>query len=334
MPDSHAHDRDKANWPKLTEKDWYVFAICLAIGAVIAAFFAALWVFGGTSVHEMKQRIDVVTPFGAIYLALMTFCTVAWRGMVTSRQADQQKRQNDANDEANYSKLLQEAAKLIAEKKKIPQVVAGISTLEILLTEPQKRFAVEAMDLLADLLIDNHGKQEVGSVNRATLRALLVGENKDVWSRTIAKFEKPVATNNYEHPWPRIAGMRSLALVGGTFWPRTYRHMETNLRQLHQVRLHTCDIVKKVSFYQCVFDHCNIRNISDFDFLTSTFKDCDFSGCKIETHGAIARDADMKQGRNYYMTDNPPRDDAGNPMTDIFITYEEFKMLTEDDIPF
>lgn len=287
MSDSNVQDPDKLNWPRLTEKDWYVFAICLAIGAIIAAFFAAVWVFGATSVLEMKQRIDVLTPFGAIYLALMTFCTVAWRGMVTSRQADQQKRQNDANDEANYSKLLQEAAKLIADKEKIPQVVAGISTLEILLTEPQKRFAVEAMDLLADLLIDTYEKPGFDNVNRATLRALTTGEQKGARSRTSAKFEKPVSSHPYDKRWPRIAGISPLHLVGGSLWPTIYRDMETSLGRIEKVRLHECRIIKSKSFSECVFSNCKIEAIDDFDLRRNTFEDCDFSGCIIKTWGLL-----------------------------------------------
>lgn len=333
MPGSHAHNTDKANWPKLTETDWYVFAICLAIGAIIAALFAAWWVFGGTSVLEMKQRIDVVTPFGAIYLALMTFCTVAWRGMVTSRQADQQKRQNDANDEANYSKLLQEAAKLIAEKEKIPQVVAGISTLEILLTEPRKRFAVEAMDLLADLLIDTYEKPGFDNVSRATLRALVTGEEKGARSRTSAKFQKPVSSNSFDKHWPRIAGIRPLHLVGGSIWPTIYDSMEDSLGRLEKVRLHECRITKSQSVRECVFSNCRIEVIDDFDLGRNTFKDCDFSGCAIKVYGILDAHS-IKEGRNYYKPDNPPRDHLGNVVTDVFISYEEYQKLTEDDIPF
>lgn len=322
-----------ANWPTLGEKDWYVFAICLAIGAIISTFFSGAWVFSASTVPEMKQRIDVLTPFGAIYLAIMTFCTVAWRGMVTSRQADQQKRQNDANDEANYSKLLQEAAKLIAEKEKIPQVVAGISTLEILLTEPQKRFAVEAMDLLADLLIDTHGKPVFATVNRATLRALETGERMGVWSRVSARLEKPTESTRYENHWPRIAGMRSLTLVGGTLTHKVHQALEGSLRQLQKVRLEECEIDKKLFFSECLFSSCKIKFVSEIDLERNTFKDCDFSGCTIRTYGVLDT-PDMKERRNYYRPENPPRDTDGKQLTDIFISHDEYKALIEDDIPF
>jgi membrane protein implicated in regulation of membrane protease activity len=333
MPDSSAHDTDKVNWPSLTEKDWYVLAICLAIGAIIAALFAAMWVFGAASVTDVKQRVDVLTPFGAIYLALMTFCTVAWRGMVTSRQADQQKRQNDANDEANYSKLLQEAAKLIAEKEKIPQVVAGISTLEILLTEPQQRYGLEAMDLLADLLMDTYGYAPLNSVNRATLRALKTGERNGLRSRIDGKFERPIATDSNRHRWTTIPGLRSLSFVGGTMTRDVHETSLKNIRSLKKVRLQNCEIYDWLSFSNCEFHHCRIREIDELHLESNRFYNCDFSGCKININvfGGIF---DLKKGNNFYIAGKPPKDSNGEDKSAQFITYEEYLIINEDDLPF
>ncbi|MBP2534094.1 hypothetical protein [Agrobacterium tumefaciens] len=332
MPKQKRSDSD-SNWPTLSKRDWYVFAICLAIGAVISTVYAGAWVFGAPAIPEMKQRIDVLAPFGAIYLALMTFCTVAWRGMVTSRQADQQKRQNDANDEANYSKLLQEAAKLIAEKEKIPQVVAGISTLEILMTEPQQRFGIEAMDLLADLLMDTYGKSPLNNVNRATLRALRTGERRGIRSRVDGVFERPVATDSNRNRWTRIPGLRSLSFTGGTMTGDVYESTVKRIHKLNQVRLEGCTINKSPIFSDCTFHACKIDHIHEFDLELNNFYDCDFSGCIVKLD-IIASISDMKVNRNYYRLGNPPYDSDGNELDHEFITYDEYSELIDDDIPF
>lgn len=69
--------------------------------------FCLFWVFEVDADTLRSARVSLLTPLGTMFAGLITFATVAWRGMVASRQANEQRRQNDANETANYVSLLE-----------------------------------------------------------------------------------------------------------------------------------------------------------------------------------------------------------------------------------
>lgn len=330
-----ADHTDKApEAPVFTERHWYALSVSLVIIGVVLFGFAASWVLIAADVVEMKQRVDVIAPFAASFLALITFATVAWRGMVTSRQADQQKRQNDANDEATYAKLLQEAAKLIAEKDKQPQVVAGISSLEILISEPQKRFGTEAMDLLADLIMGSYGAESLNRVNRAVLRALRLGESKGLTSRIDGHFERPPADAGDRGLWAYIPGLKSLTFVGGTLSERVFSQANNRLRQLQGVTLEGGWFDSTIQYMSCTFICTRVSEMNDYEAQRHTFVRCNFSGATINSFFFGLLEFDLRQGFNYYEDGDPPFDDEGNSLASRFVTEAEMKEDMEADIPF
>lgn len=320
--------------PVFTERHWYALSVSLVIIGVVLVGFAASWVLTAADVVEMKQRVDVIAPFAASYLALITFATVAWRGMVTSRQADQQKRQNDANDEANYAKLLQEAAKLIAEKDKQPQVFAGISSLEILISEPQMRFGTEAMELLADLIMSTYGGARLNRVNRAVLRALQLGEDKGLLSRSDGYFKRSAAREGDRGAWAYIPGIKKLTFTGGTLSKEIYGRSHDRIKTLNQVTIEGGTYDEGIEHKDCTFVKTKVITIDDYDLQAHTFHRCDFSGAVIRPLLYSLDDFDMRPGFNYYKDGNPPEDEDGVSLAHCFVTEAAMKEDEEFDIPF
>ncbi len=332
---SSPSQKDTADeWPAFTERHWYAISVSLVVIGLVLAAFAASWILTAASIDDMKDRVQIVAPFGTIFLALITFCTVAWRGMVTSRQADQQKRQNDANDEANYAKLLQEAAKLIAEKDKQPQVVAGISTLEILISEPKQRFGTEAMDLLADLIMETYGGARLNRVNRAVIRALELGDSKGLMSRSDGIFRRPTAKEKNRGAWVFIPGLKSLSFTGGTLSEKVFMQARRLIKQLDEVSIEGGIYDFNIKYRGCSFYKTSVSEIYDFDLENNNFRRCDFSGAIIKAIFLPMAGLDMRAGFNFYEEGNPPVDENGKSMADSFVTKAEMIEDEEQEIPF
>ncbi len=332
---SSANPKDVAHeWPAFSERHWYALAVSLVVVGLILAAFGGSWILTAPSINDMKDRVQIVAPFGTIFLALITFCTVAWRGMVTSRQADQQKRQNDANDEANYAKLLQEAAKLIAEKDKQPQVVAGISTLEILITEPKQRFGTEAMDLLADLIMETYGGARLNRINRAVIRALELGDRKGLTSRLDGVFRRPSAEAKNRGAWVFIPGLKSLSFTGGTLSEKVFLQASGLIKQLDEVRIEGGFYDFDIKYRACSFYKTKVSEIYDYDLERNNFRRCDFSGAIIRTIFLPMADLDLRPGFNFYEEGNQPVDEDGKSLANSFVTKAEMIEDEEQDIPF
>jgi ABC-type nickel/cobalt efflux system permease component RcnA len=149
--------------PTIKEATWLGLAIALVFITVILFSISAFWVLTASNSEDMVRRAQTFTPFGAVLFGMVTFCTVAWRGLVTARQADlqakqieQQIRQNDAKDEENLAKLLMDGTKLVSDKEATEaQILAGVAALEAVVTAPNDRFARQAMDVVVEPIKSN-----------------------------------------------------------------------------------------------------------------------------------------------------------------------------------
>lgn len=197
--------------PQIKQDTWFALAIAAFLITVVIFGVAAMWVMSAPA-PEMVQRAQSFTPFGAGMVAIVTFFTIAWRGVINTRQLEYQadqleqvrRRQVDATDDANYAKLLQEGAKMLAETDKKPQIMAGVATLEILINEPKRRFAIEALDLLAAYVSEHYGEELLNSTNRAAIRGLQLGERLGMRSRLDGDFHRSAGNAAF---WAYIPGM-------------------------------------------------------------------------------------------------------------------------------
>lgn len=327
----------KHDGPQIKAETWFSLAVSAAMITFIVCCIAALWVFGESDPKEMVAKAQAFTPFAAAMLAVVTFCTVAWRGVLNAQQLEhqaaqlrQQIRQNDANDDANLAKLLQEGAKLLAEKEKLPQVIAGISTLEILIKEPNGKYAVEAMDLLADLLLETYGEERLNRINRSAIRGLREGADRGLESRVDGRFIRPRATEDQKGYWTAINGLGSLRFKGGALRAKTFEQMRSDITHLEDVLIERAVIdLRFPVFSGCQFFDCTIAEVGYSGLRNNHFERCDFSDLVINiAKSRRLRQIDFRAGKNFYFPGREPRDELGNSLAPRFLSKEE---LDEDD---
>jgi hypothetical protein len=254
-----------------------------------------VWVFSAPNIEEQAKRLAVVSPFATIPIAIITFCTVAWRGLVTEQQADEQRRQNEATNDANFAKLLQEGTKLLADDKPTNQQ-AGVASLSILLNEPKARYRTEAMDVLAEAVRSMFAEQfnpvEVGKINSSSLfRSINVQLAKQaalgIFSNAVIQCHASEKDDPHRNTiWPMISGFASCHIQGGRILhnPKNYvianKSMSFTSLDIYRQEVDT----RETLLWSCTFEKCRILAVDDFSvsLFSNKFIDCDFSGCVLD----------------------------------------------------
>lgn len=330
-PDEKNNDR-----PSLSEHDWFALAVASVVIGLVLFSFVAAWVLMTDDLSVAKQRIDIVVPFATVYLAVVTFSTIAWRGLVSARQADQQKAQNDANDDANYAKLLQEGAKLLGDHSKPHDQLAGLASLEVVINEPKRRFSPQALDVAANFYssIHNDISEEVArnySSNAVIAFARSVIERASALGMTNsirAKFSSP----NKQFRWVGVNGFLHQSYVGGIITRSALAIIEKDRFSIQNAGIHSIEFPRdKGSFDTCLFKFCQVRTIDEFMVTLDKhrFERCDFSGCEFQSDpDVIDGELKLKQHSNWYDVDNPPIYEHWFNWDDILIP----KRLTESGV--
>ncbi|WP_158664957.1 hypothetical protein [Ensifer adhaerens] len=313
------NESSNGDGPTIKAETWFALAFASFLITAVVAILFAIWVFDVKD-QAMVYRAQAFAPFGAALLAVVTFLTVAWRGVLNTQQlkhqadqleqqrlqVQQQTRQNDANEEANLAKLLQEGAKLLVEPNRTAEVRAGIATLEVLLTEPRRRFSVQAMDLLAEFVKENFEIEDLeGSIN-AAIRALQIGEDNGLRSRIRATLELPQSPKRPE--WRYIPGFEELTYWGGGMLQSTFNRAVNGPSKASFYNVVIIGATVPNRYYsECVFRRCTILSTSVGRLRNNEFTNCNFSGAIIEDYQEeIDQNFRIRGGDNYYEFDNPP----------------------------
>jgi uncharacterized protein YjbI with pentapeptide repeats len=324
--------------PSVKAETWFALAIASMIIAVVLMVIIASWVFSGENAAEVVQRSQSFTPFGAALLAIVTFLTVAWRGVLNTRQlehqasqlklqtqqldhqaeqidlqvrqfelqtkqielqtrqVEQQIRANDAGDQANLARLLQEGAKLLGEKEKEPQIIGGIVTLETLVMD-QTKFSVPAMNLLLDFIERSHATVNLQSAVLSAREVMARGAKKGVRSSFTANFR----TNDAKYEWFGIRGAVRAEYWGGAIEHYGYSDIDGD-GWFNDVSLSHCRIKGPWSYVGCTFTNCDFSDMEMPVAINCNYTGCLFSGTKF------ARDdmTTFHEG-NVYIDGNPPQ---------------------------
>lgn len=293
--------------PRISAGMWYGWAVG---GFILAAAFfavAALWVFNG-DLATVQQRAQAVTPFGAALIAMVTFFTVAWRGVQTERQLQYQAeqitqviRQNDAKEQENLAKLLQDGAKLMSDSEHFANMSAGISSLEALLNADRNNmFAKPAMNVLADFYARNYA--ETNPITELARTALISGRSKGFESSVIGHFQDLKV-------WPEVSGFRAQFYKEGRIYGNAFRTIANEAKAFEGVQFFGCkDIDGTTTFIKCTFRQCSIKLATEeLIFADNTFIECDFSKCGfLNVSEEEIKMIFLKKNRNFYYKNTPP----------------------------
>ncbi|CDZ32187.1 Hypothetical protein NGAL_HAMBI1145_09580 [Neorhizobium galegae bv. officinalis] len=322
-------DNKVLNGPTDNENTWLIAAIVTFAFAVVAFGFGALWTFSREG-QDAVYRAQTFAPFGVAIGAVVTFFTVVWRGILSTKQLNLQAaqlqqqidqlsqviRQNDAKEDENLVKLLQEGAKFITENEKQPQVMAGIASLDVLISNDVKRkYSIQAMDILAgyyhgNFLLDN---DTVRNARRALNRAAESGVSSTI--------DAAFSSHDDAHQWPTVRGFASQWYTGGRIDFTTLSEIRSEARSFERVSFYRCEVWDSL-YEKCQFRKCEIKSF-DLDFLEqSRFEECDFSGCKFgrflffdDEWPKLA----LKLGKNFYYADDPPTFKGRDSWRDVLI---------------
>jgi len=341
--------------PKVSAETWFALAIASMIISTIIGVTVATWVFSASDAISMVQRAQGFTPFGAALLAIVTFFTVAWRGVLNTRQlehqatqlvlqgkqldhqasqidlqtrqfelqtrqlelqtmqVEQQTRANDASDEANIARLLQEGAKLLGDKDKEPQILGGVVTLEILVTARNK-FSVPAMNLLLDFVERSHQNEKLKSPVLSARQVLARGAKSGLRASASAEFR----TDDTNFEWFGIRGAGRSEYFGGVMTQKAYSNLDGE-GWLNQMKISYCRLMNGGwKFFQSEINLCDFSQATAPRIIGGTISNSDFSGTVFPPNF----DFDLLKDGNFYVGDNMP--ECGDQ-----VLFEKFSRVEE-----
>lgn len=308
----------KFGWEKPVAEDFELsahrwFQIAIIVAALAAVFFvcAGLAVMAQKDTENAQKLAQAFSPFFVGLIAAVTFCGAVWRGKINSEQSKQQRRQNDAKDDENLAKLLVDGTKLVSDDyTKKAQVHAGIAALQVVITAPQDRFAVNAMDILVDVIHATYSDPAQEFVFDAARLALQAGANlKRVSTRRV---DFTATSAPYVGPdWHALNGARRVRYEGGVIVRDEYAKIEDlNATSFHGVKFDSCQIVGAPIYHKgCDFTDCSFDRVSGALLARCTFDGCDFSNVTFEI-STRARQIDLlrklSDSGNFYHVESPP----------------------------
>lgn len=289
-------------------EDWLTFAIVLGIFSAIGIAFFLIWAFD--SDEELRViRTDIVYKIALLCAAVVTFCTVVWRGLISARQANYQQKQIDnlsrqivAAEENNLAGLLQKGAELLGQVDNRAHVAAGIATLQSLITAENTKFAREAMELLADHIDEKYQSNNNGPLFRSIVQALEAGAARGILAARAVDF---VHNENTNGRWIVFRGVEKISYVGGIIENYDDSHaLQMGIKiECDNVSIRNSEILRADSrFKKCSFISSRIDDMAFENDAVAQFGNCDFSGATVT--GSIL--ASVRFLGCYYSRHNPP----------------------------
>lgn len=301
--------------------DWLTAAI--SFGVISAA--VVLFLFVPTILLDGKidaDRVDAIYKLALLCGAIVTFMTVVWRGLISSRQANYQQRQlgiqqaqlerlaeqHAATVENTLAQQLQKGAELVADEKPA-RVAAGIATLGAVARTKGARFGMQARDLLLDVIKDKGLKNHnVPAVKRAASELLEAFRTEPAIIHDMITFEaddSPAVPDDHFAEWELIAGVERCVYIGGVFYRQAIDETLLRYMKFERVRFTECTIFdlskirgKKCRFYKSTFLHADSASLEEYEF-----DECDFSETIISVNAPMP---DMREGANWYMPGHEP----------------------------
>ncbi|KAB2724156.1 hypothetical protein [Brucella anthropi] len=337
MSDKTTEGLDSSSeYPTISEKDWYALSIASAIVTVVVSCFVLYWVLYGGYPEIRTERISIAGAIVTFWVAVTTFCSVAWRGLISTKQIEETRRQIAVTEENNVAETLQKGAELISESSGA-KVAAGIASLHSVMLANNVRLATAAQSLLLDYVVQNgktgHGTQNITRAAQSLTSAYLT---KKIVLDESAYFELDAdyadVNDNYTTDWVVIYGISSVVYYGGNV--NRQEIIPSNEVSFTGVMFNNCSFknLSNVIFKQCKFYECKIDKVHTSLLQSNRFWNCDFSGATIVFDAEMP---DMRERNNFvYSYDRPKADgNTGNPIEwkNVFHEFDEPVDFTFDD---
>lgn len=302
-----------------SEAFWLAAALVTAVIVGATTIWAAILSFFAFEPQQLNANVDVIYKLGLIGVGVVTFCTVVWRGLITSRQADAQRDQLEklseqiaATETTNRANLFHKGAEFLAEEDKPARVAAGIAMLSAVGRARDPLFSVQVLDLLADFVQakgppawrDNLGLSAMDALEQVSA---ICGQT----SSRVLEFSLPEA----DRDWLEARNIFLRLLIG----PKRslYSHMRFNFVDVNEFTAGQTDQVfahclflggsfdfTYGNFRECEFHQSRVHVYGRGPGLKGEFYKCDFSGCRFDYHPETLSDFSLNE--NYFDPDNPP----------------------------
>lgn len=332
MSGSDINENRNNEYPRISEDDWYVLAIVFSILTFVAAGFALWWIFHGINPDGISERATIagmIVTFGGV---VTTFCTVAWRGMITTRQADvsiqqiaETRRQIAVTEENNLATNLQKGAELIAEEGNEPKASAGIAMLHAVINSRSELFASVAQSLLLTYVNKNGASNHRSQLVKQCINSLnILDERFKVNANEQFSFSALDDSSNHLYDgveWVLLQGAKVVEYEGGNIRLQEIKVKEGKNAFFESVRFTNCIIQDTDTMYfnNCRFRRCKFISINNNSLEDNNFINCNFSGTKIYGNSMLVS---LLKGGNYYYSNDQPiiigADKKQPPLNKIF----------------
>jgi hypothetical protein len=295
--DEMANDGDKSgavpDTPQLKPEAIWPWLIAVAVFAGLGTVGLTLWVY--LTNEDTSKAAELIRTFGPLFVgagAAVTFMTVIWRGAIINRQAAEQKRQNDSQDQVELGLLLDKASEYLADDKAGRRDV-GLAMIETVIMAENPKYAVPALDILIshytnlawadDRLLKTANRIIAGAANLGrfanpgmTIDFENEGRPYDAYYLTIPIGFPPSNIKNCRLSW------RGLAAYTDT-------HESVDLQLIFEgcfigygIASEPTDARLAVNhgYQNCTFQNCQIQEVNGF-LAHCTFVMCDFSDAVV-----------------------------------------------------
>ncbi|WP_153005277.1 hypothetical protein [Aureimonas ureilytica] len=321
--------------PKKKISFWLDENFWLKVSMVSAASLLALFIVVCASAYlsantnrELTRSIDSIYKIGILGIATVTFSTVIWRGLVSTRQVESQvkatnhqahqielvRKQNERGQRNELASLLQKGAELLSSEQTTDRS-AGLATLHAVAASNQE-FSKQAMNILAEQL-EKVAKEDYNSREYKNITEAM----QDVYDKCSITADYSIAFEapNDETKWSIVKGISRIKYTNGYF--RLTREeseavfLGTNVRFVG-VRFESgTHAVTYLKYKNCRIRGAKIIFYTQAPVERNIFEMCDFSGCKV----TIRSSKNITGRDNYYYEDTPPTTRDGKPLRDEWL---------------
>lgn len=315
--DKYGYSNNKID-PNISEREWYALALAGAVITFVIAAFCLLWIFYGGSfdgikdIKDIKNRIAISGMIVTFCGVATTFCTVVWRGLISTEQVAETKKQIIITEENNLASILQKGAEFIEDGEKPSKVSAGLASLHSVLLSKNEMYSSAAESLLVEYLTKHgsfsHDNQSIITTIKI-LRNHYYRNNKpldyEVYFSLPTDNPEPYL-DDYITNWIVDIGFKECGYTRGDVIKQNLNISKLTKIKFREVNFYECTIidVNNVDFESCCFYECKIKQISIEHINNNVFDDCNFTGC-IFIGGSEINKGLVEEG-NYFYSYFPP----------------------------